>query len=285
MRRAAKVSETYGKAITLRFWIILILFYIWGNTFGLTVGHPVIVASEEMRAMHALVFSAGPTLLVVYTLVSWVHSPLKKQIRETIEAKTPFPWRNTMTGNTRFEDALIMAAHLHADQKRKGTDIPYISHLMSVSAIVLEYGGTEDEAIAGLLHDAVEDQGGPPVLDEIRERFGDHVASIVDACSDTDVYPKPPWHQRKEDYIAAIAHKEPSALLVSMADKLHNIRCILSDYRQLGDELWSRFSAGRDDQLWYYRSLADAFLKYGHGPLATEVDRCVTELEQLCKAE
>ena len=121
-------------------------------------------------------------------------------------------------------------------------------------------GCDEDEAIGALLHDVVEDGGGPAALEEIRERFGEPVAEIVQANSDTDVEPKPPWRQRKEDYIAAIAHKSPAAMRVSLADKLHNARSILFDYRVSGERLWTRFKTGEGDSVrWYYRSLAVAF--------------------------
>ncbi|TCS62460.1 HD domain-containing protein [Varunaivibrio sulfuroxidans] len=182
----------------------------------------------------------------------------------------------------KFEDALSMAARLHGDQKRKGTDIPYLSHLMAVAAIVLENGGDENEAIAALLHDAVEDQGGAPVLVRIRERFGDDVADIVASCSDTDVTPKPPWRERKQAYIDTIARKSPSARLVSLADKLHNIHTIDRDYRRHGEALWKRFNAGKEEQLWYYRGLAKAFMARGDDPLARELDNAVRTLEKLC---
>jgi len=185
-------------------------------------------------------------------------------------------WDESMT--TRFEDALVMTTRLHAQQKRKGTDIPYISHLMAVCAIVLEHGGDEDEAIAALLHDSVEDQGGAPVLAEIRQKFGNRVAGIVDACTDTDITPKPPWRQRKQAYIEAIAHKSDAARRVSLADKLHNIRSISRDYRHCGEELWKRFNAGKADQLWYYRALADSFLAVDDGALVQEFNRCVEAL-------
>src|SRR5881227_3632367 len=142
--------------------------------------------------------------------------------------------------STRFEDALTFATRLHADQTRKGTSIPYISHLLAVTSIVLEQGGNEDEAIAALLHDAIEDQGGAPTREEIRRRFGDTVVAIVDGCTDTEVMPKPPWRERKEAYIAHIREASTAVRLVSAADKLHNARAVLADYRVLGDALWQR---------------------------------------------
>lgn len=182
----------------------------------------------------------------------------------------------------RFERALQHANRLHAAQTRKGTGIPYVSHLLSVAAIVLEDGGDEDEAIAALLHDAVEDQGGRPTLDEIRSVFGDRVAEIVEGCSDTDVVPKPPWRRRKELYIEHLRTARPEVLRVSAADKLHNARAILADFRRHGDALWPRFSGAREGTLWYYRTLIGAYREAGGGGfLVDELDRTVTELERL----
>ena len=146
-----------------------------------------------------------------------------------------------------FDRALLLATDHHRRQLRKGTAVPYVSHLLSVTALVLEMGGSETEAIGALLHDAVEDGGGPPMLERIRVEFGDDVARIVEANSDSDVEPKPPWYQRKRAYIDAIAHKQPDELRVSLADKLHNARAILLDYRTFGDELWDRFKSGEGD--------------------------------------
>ena len=185
----------------------------------------------------------------------------------------------------RFEDALVYAARLHAKQIRKGTTIPYASHLLSVASIVLEHGGNEIEAIAALLHDAIEDQGGTETREEIRRRFGDAVVSIVDGCTDAEVIPKPPWKERKEQYIARLSHASPSILLVSAADKLHNARAILGDYRALGENLWDRFNGGKEGTLWYYKSLVDAFKQAAAGtalgPLIEELERVVGEIEKL----
>ena len=182
----------------------------------------------------------------------------------------------------RFGDALRWAAELHGDQMRKGTTIPYVSHLLAVTALVLEHGADEDEAIAALLHDAVEDQGGASTLAEIRRRFGDRVAEIVAAVSDTDMVPKPPWRERKEGYLHHLAEPTTttSALLVAAADKLHNARSILADLEVQGDQLWSRFNAGPDDQLWYYRSLVDILSRRLPGPLTDELANVVGELER-----
>jgi (p)ppGpp synthase/HD superfamily hydrolase len=181
----------------------------------------------------------------------------------------------------RFEEALVYATRLHAGQVRKGTAIPYVAHLLAVTAIVLENGGGEDEAIAALLHDAVEDQGGAATREEIRRRFGETVVAIVDGCTDAETVPKPPWRERKEAYVAHVGHASPSIRLVSAADKLHNARAILADYRQHGEALWSRFRGGRDGTLWYYRALVEAFRAAGSTPLIDELDRTVRELERL----
>lgn len=183
----------------------------------------------------------------------------------------------------RFEEALIYATRLHAQQFRKGTDVPYVAHLLAVAALVLENDGNEDEAIAALLHDAIEDQGGPQTREEIRRRFGDAITAIVDGCTDTDHHPKPPWQQRKEAYLKHLPTATKSVLLVSAADKLHNARTILDDYRLIGDEVWSRFSGGKQGTLWYYRALVDSLKATGGSRLIEELERVVTELERLSK--
>lgn len=180
----------------------------------------------------------------------------------------------------RLRQALDFATRTHSTQRRKGADTPYMAHLLSVCALVIEDGGSEDEAIAALLHDAAEDQGGEAMLDEIESRFGPEARRIVAACSDTFEMPKPPWRARKEAYIAAVAHKRDDELRVSLADKLHNARAILFDHRQIGERLWARFSANREEVVWYYRSLADAFTVSRPGPMADELDRVVAELER-----
>ena len=181
----------------------------------------------------------------------------------------------------RFDEALVYAHQLHASQTRKGTTIPYVGHLLAVTAIVIENGGTEDEVIAALLHDAVEDAGGAETREEIRRRFGEKVAVIVDGLTDTDQTPKPPWRKRKEDYLAHLSHAAPSVLLVSLADKIHNAQSILRDVRNEGESVWQRFTGGRDGSLWYYRSLVEAFRARGQfAALVDELDRIVTELDQ-----
>jgi (p)ppGpp synthase/HD superfamily hydrolase len=181
----------------------------------------------------------------------------------------------------RYEAALVMATQLHATQMRKGSDIPYVSHLLGVSSLVIEYGGTEDQAIAGLLHDAVEDQGGVPTLDRIRDHFGPDVADIVDHCTDAYEEPKPEWRLRKEQYISHVRTMPVSAALVSCADKLHNARSILSDLREVGDDLWDRFKGEKDGTQWYYRALVDAFEEVFPGRLTEELRRTVEEIERL----
>ena len=181
---------------------------------------------------------------------------------------------------SRFEQALQFAATTHRSQSRKGSGIPYVGHLLGVCSLVIEDGGGEDEAIAALLHDAAEDQGGERMLEEIRRRFGDDVATIVAACSDTFETPKPPWEARRRRYIEHLVGQPESVLRASLADKLFNARAILRDYLVVGDELWDRFGVGRDGQLWYYRELADRFAVLLPGPMAVELSEVVHELEE-----
>jgi (p)ppGpp synthase/HD superfamily hydrolase len=183
----------------------------------------------------------------------------------------------------RFQEALQYAFALHTRQVRKATQIPYVSHLLAVCSLVLEDGGTEDEAIAALLHDAVEDQGGRKTLEEIRRRLGSTVAQIVEGCSDSESIPKRPWRERKERYIAHVRNAPRDVLRVSAADKLHNARAVLADYRALGDALWDRFNGGRKGTLWYYRELTSVYKERSTGFLAEELDRVVSELERLAK--
>ena len=171
----------------------------------------------------------------------------------------------------RFEDALVLATRLHAHHRRKVSGVPYVSHLLAVASLVLEHGGTEDEVIAALLHDAVEDQGGRPTLERIRAQFGDSVALIVEQCSESDVIPKPPWQERKEDFIAAVPHKCASARLVSLADKVHNLQAVLRDYKRDGDVVWQRFKGSKDGTLWFYRTLAAAYQTHAESPPEREL--------------
>jgi hypothetical protein len=186
----------------------------------------------------------------------------------------------------RFDKAAMLARTLHAGQVRKCTDIPYFAHLLAVAALVLEDGGDEDEAIAALLHDAVEDQGGRETREQIRQLFGDRVAAIVDACSDTDAILKPPWRERKQTYIKHLDSVEPSALRVSLADKLHNARAILFDLREYGEDLWKRFNTmSGDDQIWYYGELARAYEARSGGPMAAELRRTVDQIAEIRAAD
>lgn len=190
-----------------------------------------------------------------------------------------------MQPTERFIDALAYATRLHAGQTRKGSETPYIAHLLAVTALVLEHGATENEAIAALLHDAVEDQGGRPTLEAIRARFGPEVAAIVAGCTDTDEIHKPSWRPRKERYIAHLRDAPYSVRLVSAADKLHNARSVLADYLELGEPLWSRFTGNREGTLWFYPAVTEALhdaMKPDENDLAAligELERTVTELE------
>lgn len=159
----------------------------------------------------------------------------------------------------RFDLALVYASQIHRKQVRKGSGIPYISHLLGVASLAIENGADEDQAIAALLHDAVEDQGGLQQLEEIRARFGDRVAEIVDHCTDSYVEPKPEWRQRKEAYIASLSDKPKDSLLVSLADKTHNAGAIISDLDACGNSVWDRFTGRKDGTLWYYNQLVGAF--------------------------
>jgi (p)ppGpp synthase/HD superfamily hydrolase len=190
--------------------------------------------------------------------------------------------RNSSLG-PRFLRAFEFAAKKHSGQTRKASTIPYIAHLMGVASLVLEAGGDEDLAIAALLHDVVEDCGGAPMLKEVRRRFGTRVAKIVDGCTDADTYPKPPWLERKQKYIARLKKEDAETHLVSAADKLNNVRSILSDYRVVGESVWSRFSGGREGTLWYYRTLRDEFLRHKPNRITRDLELAVRELESLAE--
>ncbi len=197
----------------------------------------------------------------------------------------PIRENSSVALSARFEEALTFAVRLHGGQVRKGTTIPYVSHLLAVASIALEYGAGEDEAIAALLHDAAEDQGGEATLDEIRSRFGDAVAEIVQSCTDAWTIPKPPWRKRKEAHIAHLQEASAPVRLVSAADKLHNARSILSDYRAQGASLWLRFRGGREGTLWYYRALVEVLRASGPHALVEELNRVVSEIERLVSAQ
>lgn len=183
----------------------------------------------------------------------------------------------------RFEKALAYAARLHARQVRKGSDVPYISHLLAVAALVIEDGGDEDQAIAALLHDAVEDQGGYKTLEEIRHMFGARVANLVEALTDAFTNPKPPWRDRKEQYLVHLRHASPEVRRISLADKLHNARSILRDLRFNGDATWERFNGGKEGTLWYYRTLLDVFKEGGLKGMAYDFAQTVKEIELLAE--
>lgn len=192
----------------------------------------------------------------------------------------------------RYLDAFEFAAAAHGEQLRKGKDeVPYLSHLMAVSSLVMEYGGDEDQAIAGLLHDAVEDQGGAAMEAKIRERFGDRIADIVRDCTDADPKTKKTaldpeqkrlaWKGRKEAYLAKLAEKSDDALLVSQCDKLHNAMAIVADAHDQGRGFFETFTGKRDGVLWYYQSLTDIFTKRCPGPLAERFARTVDEMKSI----
>jgi GTP pyrophosphokinase len=183
----------------------------------------------------------------------------------------------------RFHAALIYAATMHAEQKRKGTEIPYLAHVLAVASLVLEAGGDEDTVIGALLHDVAEDQGGHAALEEIRRTFGERVAGIVDGCTDAYSVPKPPWRARKERYVAHLRDPATPAVvaMVSCADKLHNARSILADYRRLGERLWERFTADGSATLWYYEAVVAALQQRGDTPMVDELALVVAELRRL----
>lgn len=175
----------------------------------------------------------------------------------------------------KFALALQFANEIHGTQQRKGLGAPYVSHLMAVSASVMEYGGNETEAIAALLHDAAEDCGGRPMLETVRVIFGDAVAEIVEACTDTMDEPKPAWRPRKEAYVAHLASASPSIKLVAGCDKLHNLQTTLRDLRAgQPTDYWSRFTAGAESQAWYYGECGKAL---AGSPVAADFDRAYAE--------
>jgi len=185
--------------------------------------------------------------------------------------------------SSRFEGALILATRLHTNQVRKGASIPYIAHLLAVTALVLEDGGDEDQAIAALLHDAVEDQGGIETLDVIRRRFGVRVAHIVEGCSDSFESPKPPWRERKINYLRHLREADIDVMRVSLADKLHNAYSILCELQQNGDVIWEWFKGGKDGTLWYYRSLVAIFHENDFSPMVGELQHVFNKIEGLTK--
>lgn len=189
------------------------------------------------------------------------------------------------TLSRRFQDALSFAAELHAAQRRKLSGVPYIGHLLRVAGIVLEYGGSEDEAVAALLHDAIEDQGGDLAREEIRRRFGPEVLAVVEGCSDTDQSPKPPWRDRKEAYLKHLETASPAVRLITAADKLDNLRSLTASYRQDGEAIWRHFGGGRDGTLWYYLSVVEQLKIHGRSPLVDELDRTLAEFTVVMQAK
>ncbi len=199
---------------------------------------------------------------------------------------------NPQMSTEKFATALVYATRLHATQTRKISGVPYISHLLSVAALVLEAGGNEQEAIAALLHDTIEDQGGNQTRGEIREIFGDGVVEIIDGCTECDTLPKPPWKERKLKYLENIRHGSPSVRLISIADKLHNARSLLADARQYQTtqkSIWSEFKAGKEGTLWFYRELLQIYQsfstendgEYRTNLLVEDFSQVVDELEKL----
>ena len=186
----------------------------------------------------------------------------------------------------RFDRALLYATHVHGGQVRKGTSTPYVAHLLAVAATVLEYGGDEDLAIAALLHDSVEDQGGKGRLDDVRNRFGEGVARIVEGCSDSLADTgkgerKAHWQERKEAYLAHLRTADEDVLWVALADKVHNARSILRDLRKpdIGEKVWARFNVPTDDTLWYHEGLAKIFCERLSNQLSDELLEIVDILQ------
>ena len=194
---------------------------------------------------------------------------------------------NKKINQKKYLEALNFAFKLHSKQFRKGTKIPYFSHLSSVSNHVIENGGNTDEAIAGLLHDAVEDQGGEKTLQLIKKKFGNKVAKIVDDCTDTKIIPKPPWFERKNKYILDLRKKSQSSLLVSICDKTHNASCINNDYYRVGEKIWKRFSVNKKQVCWYYESLGKCYYKHlkGHKVLKQNYKELILEMKLISKKQ
>jgi len=180
----------------------------------------------------------------------------------------------------RFDEAVAYAHEVHGAQMKKRTSIPYLSHLLGVASIVLDDGGDEDEAIAALLHDAAEDHGGRVRLEDIRARFGDRVAAIVEDCTDSWSTPPEPWLDRKRKYAEHAKHLSASSLRVSAADKVHNTYSILRDLRNTGEQVWERYEARPDDVLAYYQTLVRSYREAGGGRLVDELERIVRGIER-----
>lgn len=232
-------------------------------------GHPDVLAWRGNRVI--ALESKGPSDSLKASQIAWFARAVEAGIQSgdigvvewrpkvSTSRDRPEPRMLEPAAGNRLEEAVAYALELHARQTRKSTRIPYISHLFAVCALVLEDGGTEDEAIAALLHDGPEDQGGEETLDDIRRRFGPEVAALVDGLSDTLESPKPPWRERKEAYLIRLRGESESVLRISLADKLHNLRSMATDLELVGDELWARFNADRESQAWYFRELRSIF--------------------------
>ena len=203
----------------------------------------------------------------------------KRQEIDMLEAGQAGSSRQTPRWSS-LMDAAAFAMTIHADQVRKGSEVPYLGHLLGVASLVLEHGGDEDQAIGGLLHDAIEDQGAHQEP-AIHGRFGPRVADIVRGCTDADTSPKPPWQARKEAYIHHLEDASPDILLVSCADKVFNARAIVTDLKTHGDAVFERFTAGKDGTLWYYGALADVFDRRMPSALAGELADQVREMREL----
>lgn len=193
--------------------------------------------------------------------------------------------------SSRFTSAVDYARMLHIE-RRKGTDIPYMAHLLGVAALVMGEAGhadvTEDMVIAALLHDAAEDHGGQLRLNDIEHNFGRDVAQMVESLSDSlaeDSSKKAPWRERKENYLKRLRREAADVLLISAADKLYNARSILDDYRKIGPEVWKRFKRGRKHQLWYFRELLKVFKAAGKNRIVAELERVTDKLDRISAGE
>jgi (p)ppGpp synthase/HD superfamily hydrolase len=200
-------------------------------------------------------------------------------MQERYDSKLQAQWRRPL--GTRFDEAMVLASTLHRDQLRKASGVPYVAHLLAVTSLVLEEGGSEDMAIAALLHDAAEDQGGEATLAGIRAAFGADVARWVQQASDTFVRPKPDWEQRKRHHLAAIPMADREARIIMLADKVHNARSILADHMRIGSEMWERFSVPRERTVWYYETLLEVFDRELSPTLYDGLTECVRQMKEL----
>lgn len=200
-------------------------------------------------------------------------------MQEPDNSKLHKPWMRPL--GTRFDEALVLACTLHREQQRKASGVPYVAHLLAVASLVLEEGGSEDMAIAALLHDAAEDQGGEATLAGIQEAFGADVARWVRQASDTFQRPKPDWELRKQHHMAAIPMADWEARLIMLADKVHNARSILADHVRVGAGMWDRFSVPRERTMWYYETLLEVFERDLSPTLYDELSECVKQMKEL----